>query len=818
MLKNVVKTSFRFLSKNMVYTMINVLGLALGLATSTLIFLYITDELSYDKFHDDYELIHRVQEHYEWDDYNQLWATCDGSMASVISENLSEDSHCCRIMSYFNPPFLYSNARSTESGQAIFADSSFFDVFSYPLIDRDSIPLLNKRHQVLISEKIAKELFGNEKAVGKTLEADDEKFEISAVFAKIPENSHMHFDVIFSMELLRESFPDLDSTGPMVFYTYVRSESMEAKESLQSILQNELEVQIQKLIEKNEEAKKKYSTLLAEILFIPLTDIHLKSHAEKEYETNGNYEYIIIYLTIAIFILILASINYVNLATASSVKRAQEVGVRKVMGANRKNVFLHFISEAFILVLASTLAALVIVEMSFPTLNAFAGKHLNISMIWSGGFLAYLLITVVTLTILSGLYPSIFMASFNPLRVLSNRLNARKNNTLNLILRRVLVVSQFSIAVFLSIASFTVGSQLNFIQDKDVGFDRKQVMVIPFNGESGLKHLEELKEDFLLTNGVISVTGSSNVPGERFGYYGIYMPSLNASKDTTNEHDMHKAWLGVRMLCADRDFLSSFGFEVVEGRTFSADIASDTNAFMINEAALRKYQIHNPIGKEIVFNYAVETPKHGKIIGVVKDFHYASFHSEVDPLLIQILPSFYRYVIIKLGDGNSQNTFSEIERKWHKHLPRTPFKYYLLDDAYENIYSSDRRMGRIFYFFTFIALFLAGLGLYGLVAFISEQRKAEIGIRKVLGASIGRLMFTMSKEFAILILISNIIAWIPAWYFINNWLNDFAFRIEMSIWPYVLTAFLSVAIGLITISIKTWLAAKASPASILKYV
>ena len=815
MLKNVVKTSFRFLSKNMVYTLINVLGLALGLSTSALIFLYVTDELNYDKFHSNYEDIYRVQEYYQWNDYTQFWATCDGSMAHRISENLEEGSYSCRVMSYFNPPFLYANAKSAESGQAIFADSTFFSVFSFPIVNRVQGELLNQSHQVLISKTISQKLFGDDDAVGKTLEADGEKFEISAVFANIPANSHLHFDAIFPMELLRESFPKLDSVGPMVFYTYVKNKDISAKERLQYVLQQDMNLEIEKVKNKSKDAHHEFNQLEAKVIFTPLQDIHLKSHAEKEYETNGNYEYILIYLTIAIFILILASINYVNLATASSVKRAQEVGVRKVMGANRKNVFLHFISEAFLLVLGSTVAALVIVELSFPFLNKFVGKSLSISMIWSGNFFWYLICTILALTVLSGLYPSIFMANFNPLRVLSNRLNARKNNLLNLILRRVLVVSQFSIAVFLAIASFNVGRQLSFIQEKDVGFDKERVMVIPFNGESGLKHLAELKEDYIKIPGVVSVTGSSNIPGERFGYYGIYLPELKYVNDSIT--DKHKAWLGVRMLCADKDFLSSFGFEMAEGRTFSADIESDSNAFILNEAAIRKYKIHNPIGKEVVFNYAVETPKHGKIIGIVKDFHYASFHSEVEPLVVQILPSFYRYVIIKIDKRDAKGIITKVEKKWHDLLPRTPFKYYFLGDAYEDIYSTDKRMGNIFYFFTFIALFLAGLGLYGLVAFISEQRKAEIGIRKILGASIGRLMFAMSKEFVVLILISNVIAWLPAWIFINIWLNGFAFRIELSIWSFIFTAVLSIAIGLVTISIKTWLAAKASPASILKY-
>lgn len=811
-----IKTSFRFLIRNKIYTLINVLGLALGLATSTLIFLYITDEISYDKFHEDYENIYRVQEKYDWGDYSQYWATCDGGMSSRLNTFPGEDYSVCRIMSYFNPPFLFANARSTESGQVIFADSTFFDVFSFPFKEINEQPALHSSDQILISEELAVELFGDVSVVGKEIEADGEQFVISAVFNKVPQNSHLHFDVVFSMELLRESFPNADSAGPMVFYTYVKTKDEATKDRLKEYVLNEVLSEIETLKQENKDATEKFDQLKADVVFIPLTDIHLKSHAEKEYETNGNYMYVMIYLTIALFILLLASINYVNLATASSVVRAREIGVRKVMGAHRRNIFLHFISEAFILVLTSTITALVMVELSFPTFNAFVGKSLSLNMIWSLEIQSFLILTVLILTLLSGLYPSLFMSTFKPLVVLSNRLNAQKNNQLNLILRRILVISQFSIGVFLSVASITVAQQLNYIQDRDVGFERERVVVVPFNGDSGLAHLKDLKEDFLKIPGVVSVTGSSDIPGERFGYYGIFMPSLESSQDSSVKKDKHMAWLGVRMLCADYDFLGSFGFEIAQGRTFSKDIDSDSNAFILNEAALKKYQITNPIGKEVVFNYAVKEPKVGKIIGIVKDFHFASLHSEVDPLMIHIFPPFYRYVIIRMNNFASSNVLSEIERKWHKHLPRTPFEYFLLDDTYESMYSADNRLGRIFYFFTFIALFLAGLGLYGMVAFISEQRKAEIGIRKVLGASIGRLMFTMSKEFVLLILFSNVLAWIPAWYFINAWLNDFAFRIELSVWPFILTALISVVIGLVTISIKTWLATNENPADILK--
>jgi len=364
------------------------------------------------------------------------------------------------------------------------------------------------------------------------------------------------------------------------------------------------------------------------------------------------------------------------------------------------------------------------------------------------------------------------------------------------------VISQFSIAIFLSVASLVVAQQLHYIRDKDVGFDKEQVMIIPLNGDASKSHLDDLKKDFIEIPGVLAVTGSSNVPGERFGSYGIYMPSINPKFDSLQDGDYKQNWLGVRMLCADYDFLSSFGFEMIEGRSFNKDVASDSNAFILNETALKKYQIVDPIGKEVIFNYAVESPKKGKIIGIIKDFHYASLHSEVDPLMIQIFPAFYRYIIIKTKDKRNDRFIVEIERIWHKHLPRAPFTYYSLNDVYENIYSSDQRMGSIFYAFTWMALFLAGLGLPGLVAFLAEQRKAELGIRKVLGASVARLMFTMSKEFVVLIFISNVIAWIPAWYFIDNWLDDFAFRIELSPWSFVITALFSFFIGLLTIGVK----------------
>jgi len=338
-------------------------------------------------------------------------------------------------------------------------------------------------------------------------------------------------------------------------------------------------------------------------------------------------------------------------------------------------------------------------------------------------------------------------------------------------------------------------------------------VVLPLSGQNNIQYIPELKNELLQIDGIQSVSGSSNIPGERFGVYGVIIPDMR--NDSTNKESNDRI-IGVRMLCADHDFLNAFGLEMVAGRTFSEDNPSDsTSAFIINESAVKQYNISNPIGKKMIFNYALKEPKVGTIIGVVKDFHYASFHTEVDPLMIHIFPGFYKYIIIKINADDFHTTLTAIQKTWYKYLPKTPFSYSFLDKTYDNIYANDKRMGNVLYFFTFIALLLAGMGLYGLAAFITEQRSAEISIRKILGASMGRIMLTLSKEFTILILIANFLAWVPAWFFLKNWLNDFALHINLGLQGFIWAALFSLIIGLLTVSLKTYLAAKTKPVDIL---
>ncbi len=813
MLNNILKTTSRFLIKNKVYSLINVIGLAFGLATSILIFLYISDELSFDKFHKDYQNIYRIQEEYKWGENHQWWATTEGKLAYDLSTKRGDFATICRVMDIFNPPYLYANGKSSSAKQMIYADSTFLDVFSFPLLEKEKGSLLNTANKIMISHKIAQKLFGDSLSIGKQVEVDKKNYEISAVFKDVAHNSHFHFDVVFPIKKLQEEWHDVDSTGPMVFYTYIKVRNKIKGQELHRILQKEMDKDLQAIIMRDS-IRHRYDGLVGNIRFVPISDIHLKGHAEKELESNGNFEYILIYITIGLFILLLAAINYTNLATASSIKRAREIGIRKVMGAKTSSIFLQFISESFALVLAAFLLSLVMVELSFPYFNSFAGKSLSLGQLLDSQSIYYLVIVFLGLGILSGLYPSIFMSHYKTNEVLTTKINARKNDRLTLILRRILVVSQFTISIFLTITTLTVSKQLKFIQNTDIGFQKEQVVVLPISGQSNIKYIPKLKNELLEISGVKTVSGSSNIPGERFGVYGVRVPELDQNQD---QKDNRKGRMGVRMLCADNDFLDAFGLEMAQGRTFSKDLGSDSlNAFIINESAVAKYNIKNPVGKKMIFSYALKHPKVGTIIGVVKDFHYASFHTEIDPLMIHIFPQFYKYIIVKITGNKRDKTLLEIEKTWNNYLPKVPFSYTFLDKSYDNIYTRDKRMGNVFYYFTFIALLLAGLGLYGLVAFITEQRKAEISIRKILGASLWKIMLSLSKEFTILILIANLIAWVPAWYFLKNWLNDFAIRIDLGLQSFVLAALFSLFIGLLTVSLKTYIAAKANPVEMLK--
>ncbi len=813
MLQNIFKTTSRFLYKNKGYSIINVFGLAFGLATSILIFLYINDELSYDKFHTDYELINRIQEEYKWGEKHQLWATTEGNMGYDLTINHKGFASACRIMDIFNPPFLYAQGKSSSEKQMIYADSTFLDVFSFPLLHQVKGPLLNSANQILISNKIATRLFGSQFAAGKEVEVDNKQYSISAVFEDVPSNSHFHFDVVFSMQKLHDEWDRVDSAGPMVFYTYIKAQSLEKGKQLQAHLQKNMDDDLHSLLQRDS-IENRFAGLEGKLLFVPISDIHLKSHAEKELEYNGNFEYIIIYITIGLFILILAAINYTNLATASSVKRAKEIGMRKVMGAKSGSIFLQFISESFVLVIASLLISLVLVELSFPYFNDFAGKNLNLSQLLDKDSIIYLIIVIFGLGILSGFYPAVFMSRYKTNDVLHTKIQAGKNNLKNLTLRRILVVSQFAISIFLTITAITVAKQLRFIQNTDIGFNKDQVVVLPLSGQSHINSIPKLKNELLQINEIETISVSSNIPGERFGVYGVRVPDLK--RESVDEEERSDR-IGVRMLCADHDFLDAFGLDIVAGRTFSEKNATDSSsAFIINESAVEKYKISDPVGKKLIFSYALKEPKVGTIIGVVKDFHYASFHTEINPLMIHIFPQFYKYMIVKMSGNDIKKTIGEIKKTWSNYLPKVPFSYSFLDKTYDNIYTNDKRMGNVIYYFTYIALLLAGMGLYGLAAFITEQRSAEISIRKILGASLGRIMLTLSKEFTILIIIANLIAWIPAWFFLKNWLGDFATRIDLGIQGFVWAAFSSLIIGFLTVSIKTYIAAKANPVETLK--
>ncbi|MBI9038130.1 MAG: FtsX-like permease family protein [Bacteroidales bacterium] len=505
-----------------------------------------------------------------------------------------------------------------------------------------------------------------------------------------------------------------------------------------------------------------------------------------------------------------------NLATARSAKRSREVGVRKVMGANKSNIFNQFMAESFFMSIFSMIIALLIVEIILPSFNLLIGKQLDLSLLLNIPLTISIIIICILVGFLSGSYPAFFLSNFKPLSVLKSNTISGTGNKTTLYLRRGLVIFQFAISAFLIIGSITVYKQLMFIQEKNLGFDKEQVMVINLSGRNARENVEVLKNDFLSMPEILSACATSVIPGERVHILTVRIPDI--AEDNIEGNEEGDDVLGMRVMNADIDVAETFGLEIVDGRSFSKDFVGDPdNAFLLNEAAVREFELENPVGKRFEYLYGLEEPKAGHIVGIVKDFHYASLHTEVEPVMIHIFPRFYRYISVKLKTDNVQEVVKTVEEKWKKVSSDIPFDYFFLDASYDNLYKSEMNMGKIVTYFTALAILIACLGLFGLASYITEQRTKEIGIRKVMGASIISIMKTLSKEFVVLVIIANIIAWIPAWYFLNNWLGGFAFRTNISLHVFAITAVVSLFIALLTVSSLAWKTAKANPVDALKY-
>ncbi len=809
MFKSVLKTSLRYLKKHVSYVSLNIVGLVLGILTSIVIFLFIQNELSYDSFYDNADKIYRLETNDSNQGQSDRWAATQSAMFIYIKDRYPEIKEATRLYNWFLPIIVSHNdeTRFTEN-EFFFADSTFFNLFSYKVIEGSLEGALSRPENIVLTEKVAKKFFGSEPALGKKLDTDFSSFIVSAVIEDIPINAHFHFDLLSSMESVKALWPNIDAARNNGMYTYMLIEDKKSVENLVAKMNTDAAAIYGVTDDDIQEG--------VELRFIcqNIRDIHLRGHAEKEIEPNGDISLIYIFLTVGLLVLIVASINYMNLATAQSFNRAKEVGVRKIIGAFRTNIFSQFMGESFLVILTSVIFSVILGLAVLPLINNFIDKDLVMNPFANIQLLLLLIGIVLIVGFLSGSYPAIFLSRFNSLRIVKSG-GVGNSGSGAIGLRKVLVVFQFSMSAILIVGALIIYSQLKFIRVRDAGFNREDVICVDLANRDVGSDTDMLSEEISKLNNVVSVGSSFEVPGQRVQVLACGIPSLtnpDVEDATANDNNL----VNIRTATVDEGMLRTLGYTMTEGRWFSKEYPSDDpGGFVFNETAIRDFGIEDPIGKTIIFPFA-DPPIEGTLIGVVKDYNYASVHNVVEPLMM-MTGNRFRYLNIKIGPKNQSETISLIRNRWTELKPEVPFDYRFLEDIYDSMYRSEERMGLVISSFTLLAIVISIFGLFGLASYISERRTREIGIRKVYGASIKELIISLNREFVLLVIIANLIAWYPTYFFLNKWLQGFAYKVTFNPLVFVLSLCLTMLLAIGTVSIRTFISARINPAQSLKY-
>jgi len=806
MIKNYIKTAFRSLQKNKGFTTINVLGLALGLATCLLIVFYVVDELSYDKYNVNSSRIYRVNEDLKLGDNKVQYAVCMAPLAQTLKNDFPDVENAVRLKK-IGDMHVTKGTESILEDNALFADPSVFDVFTLPAIYGDEKTALAEPNTVVITEEMAKKYFGKLNVVGENLIIDgnlQKPIKVTAVIKNIPEQSHFHADFLVSMA----SNPEGHSTE------WLRSDYNTYVLMRKGAHYKRLEAQFPQFLRKysggqmQQELNMSYDTFekngsFFRLNMMPLTDIHLHSNLTGELGTNGNVEYVYIFSAIAIFILLIACVNFMNLSTARSANRAREVGVRKVLGSARKHLMFQFLAESTMVTFIAVIIALVVAMLALPAFNHFAGKSIIVNshtLIWLAPLA---LIAILLIGLLAGLYPAFFLSAFNPMQVLKGKISAGFKGGA---LRSFLVVLQFSISIFLIIGTLVIYNQLHYIQNRDLGYNRNQVLIIQHAFELG-DHAKTFKQEIKQLPGVTNATLSGYLPVKSTRGTGIFYKEAVADP---------KKSLFPQIWSIDEDYISTLAMKIKSGRDFSAQMPSDSNAIVINETAAKFLGFTDPVNKVVYRSSGGPNPtyKPYTIIGMVKDFNFSSLRDNISPVVMQ-LNTDNSSLSIKVNTANMPALLSQIENKWKGFTP-AHFQYSFMDQDFDAMYRSEQRIGTIFIAFTTLAIVIACLGLFGLAAYAAEQRTKEIGIRKVLGASIATIAGMLSLDFIKLVCISILIASPIAWYLMQKWLQDFAYRIGIAWWVFAIAGVAALFIAFITISFQSIKAAVANPVNSLR--
>jgi putative ABC transport system permease protein len=805
MFKNYIKTAFRSLKKNKGFTIINILGLALGLCVCMLIVFYVIDELSYDKYNTRVDRIYRVNNDIKFGGQTRSFAEVPAPLAATFMSNFPEVEKVVRFRRWGQYKVRKGN-QNVQEPNVVYADPGIFDVFSLPILDGDAKSALKAPKSVVINQTTALKYFNTTDAVGKTLLLNDSlNYKVTGVIKDIPKQSHFKFDLFLAMTDLEESKDD--SWLSNNFKTYVllkpdaNPQTLEAKfpALVRKSISGQLQVAMRMTYDQLEKSGDYFKVNLT-----PLKDIHLRSNRIGEIGDNSNIQYVYIFSAIAIFILLIACVNFMNLSTARSANRAREVGVRKVLGSPRKFLIAQFLSESVIVTLAATVIALFGAWALLPLFNHTSGKELVFTAQTFTWLVPVLLVAVVVIGCLAGSYPAFFLSAFQPIDVLKGKLSSGFKGGF---LRSFLVVFQFSISIFLIIGTMVIYNQLKYIQSKNLGYDRDHVLLIKNTNNLG-NDAKVLKQELQRLPGVKGATLSSYSPtgGNR----------SSTTFFTSQAHDSKTA-LASEFWDADEDYLPTMGMKFIAGRNFSKEMMTDSTGLIINESAAKQLGFTDPIGKELYLpmDSKAEKLKQLHIIGVIKDFNFSSLRDNVTPLVFDLAESNGR-LAVRVKTADMPGLINQIKSKWQSVSPNLGFDYSFMDEEFDASYRAEQRIGTIFIAFTTMAIIIACLGLFGLAAYAAEQRTKEIGIRKVLGANVSVIVGMLSKDFIKLVVISIVIASPLAWFSMQQWLNGFAYRDGIKWWIVAAAGAGAMFIAIITISFQSIKAALANPVKSLK--
>jgi putative ABC transport system permease protein len=803
-----MKTAWRNLMKNKTYVLINLFGLTLGLSVSIFIFLFVNDEFNYDKFLPGYEKICRIQFLVTTETDKEEWATTEGFVAPMMVSHFPEIEAGTRILKTDQDILLSTQTEKFAQDGFIAVDSTFFQVFPFEFIYGDRRTALNTPDGIVITRSVAIKIFGDIDPTGKTLTADFGELTVNGVIKDVPKSSHFHFNVAFPLKWWWKTIDE--SRGAFSVYSYIRLnpaitpaefEARHLKDWYNRYGYVDDEGQLSP-------ASGPPVTLLAK----PIKDIHLQSHAEKEFEPNGQLQVVYIFIGVGLFLIVLATINYVNLSNAIAIKRAKEVAIRKTIGASQHRLFINFLFESYAFTFVAFVLAITVVVLLLPQFNLFTGKQLELKLLLDAEFALLLLSAWVVLGTLSGLYPAMILSSFDPSQALKSRVNGKGTGKFSIYFRKGLIVSQFTISAFMVVGALTIQQQLNYIDSRNVGFDKDNVIVLPLTGDARTK-LDVLKNEIGRVPGVEACAATSVVPGKRVMFLGVRIPALAGTVAEDGTTDGSRA---MRVIGADEDFAKSLGLTFAEGRNFEANsVADSAGAFILNEAAVREFKLKDPVGSAFEYTFS-EVPKIGHVIGVVKDFNFASVHGVVEPVMIHIMPMIYTTLCVRVNGNNLQNTITEIGNAWER-VSSFPFSYQFLDENYDAMYKTERATGKIITAFTALALIIAGLGLFGIVSFFVSQRTKEVGVRKVFGASYFSLVNILSREYLTMAIFGNIIAIGPAYLIVNHWLQQFAYHVDLSFTSFIAAFLLCEVFAFVSIIFVIIRTVKVNPSVILKY-